>query len=95
MIRTFVGPAGINLTPLRAILRDPSFSKAFLNTLIVIAVAGTSAVLLGALFAWLNERTDGNLGVVSGMAPLVPLLIPPVAMALGWMFLAEQTSGVS
>jgi ABC-type Fe3+ transport system permease subunit len=89
----FVGPAGVSLTPLRAILRDPSFSKAFLNTLIVIAVAGTSAVLLGALFAWLNERTDGNFGVVSGIAPLVPLLIPPVAMALGWMFLAEQTAG--
>ena len=93
VIRTFVGPAGVSLTPLRAILRDPSFSKAFLNTLIVIAVAGTSAVLLGALFAWLNERTDGNLGVVSGIAPLVPLLIPPVAMSLGWMFLAEQTAG--
>jgi len=93
VIRTFVGPTGINLAPLRRILADPAFSKAFLNTLIVIAVAGTSAVLLGSLFAWLNERTDGNLGIVSGIAPLVPLLIPPVALALGWMFLAEQTAG--
>jgi iron(III) transport system permease protein len=69
VIRTFVGAAGINLAPLRRILADPAFSKAFLNTLIVIAVAGTSAVLLGSLFAWLNERTDGNLGIVSGSRP--------------------------
>ena len=93
VIRTFVGPAGLNLAPLQTILSDPAFSRAFLNTLIVIAVAGTSAVLLGSLFAWLNERTDGNLGVASAIAPLIPLLIPPVALALGWMFLAESTAG--
>ncbi len=91
--RSFVGRDGIDLAPLQALLRDPGFSRSFMNTLIVIAVAGSSALLIGSLFAWLNERTDASFGAVSRMAPLVPLLIPPVAMSVGWIFLAQSTAG--
>jgi iron(III) transport system permease protein len=93
VLRTFTSPAGIDIAPIQALLADPSFGKAFVDTGVIVLVAGAAALLLGALFAWLNERTDASLGVVSTMAPLVPLLMPPVAMAVGWMFLGEPTAG--
>lgn len=93
LLRTFVPAGGPDLTPLQQVIQDPSFADAFVNTLIVIAVAGTAALFLGSLLAWLNERTDASLGIVSEIAPLVPLLIPPVAMAVGWVFLGQSTAG--
>ena len=93
VIRSFTGPAGIDLSALNAVLADTAFGTAFTNTLIVIGVSGTSAIILASLFAWLNERTDGTLGVVSSLAPIMPLLIPPVAMSIGWVFLAQSFAG--
>jgi iron(III) transport system permease protein len=93
VVRSFVGPTGLDLEPLQAVLGDPAFGRAFGNTLIVIALAGTAAVVVGSIFAWLNERTDASLGAVSGIAPLIPLLMPPVTLAVGWVFLAQPTVG--
>ena len=60
MLRTFVGPEGLDLTPLQDVLGDPAFGRAFLNTLIVIVVAGGCALAIGSFFAWFDERTDAT-----------------------------------
>lgn len=63
------------------------------DTLIVVATAGSLAVLLGTVIAWLTERTDARWGWASGILPIIPLMLPPIALAIGWYFLAESGTG--
>jgi iron(III) transport system permease protein len=64
-----------------------------LNTVIVVAVSALLATVGGTLFAWLNERTDARMGVLTDILPVVPLLVPPIAGAVGWIILASPRSG--
>jgi iron(III) transport system permease protein len=91
--RTFVVDGSVRLQPLRDLASDPTFTKSVENTLIIIGTAGTLALVLAAVFAWLNERTDASFGFVSRLAPLIPLLIPPVCLAVGWIFVAQPAVG--
>lgn len=64
-------------------------------TTTLLAVLGSTllATLLGTVFAWLNERTDANLGRVGDVLPILPLLVPPLAGAIGWVLLASPGPG--
>jgi iron(III) transport system permease protein len=75
------------------LFRDPAFLASVENTLIIIGISGSSALVIGSVFAWLNERTDASFGAFSKLAPLVPLFIPPVALAVGWILLAQSSAG--
>lgn len=60
----------------------------------MLAIATTAiSVPLGTFFAWLIERTDARWGSLSRLLPVIPLLLPPVAMAIGWLFLADPRAG--
>jgi iron(III) transport system permease protein len=63
------------------------------NTLIAVGVSTVLALLIGAILAWVNERTDASLGLVSEAMPLVPFMLPPIAGAIGWVLLASPTAG--
>jgi iron(III) transport system permease protein len=89
----FFTGGGVHLGAIREVIDDPAFRAAAKNTLLLVITSGTAAMLIGTLLAWLNERTDANMGFVSRLAPLVPLLIPPVALAIGWLFVADPLAG--
>jgi iron(III) transport system permease protein len=76
-----------------SVFGSSSIRKAMLNTVIVVVLSGTFALIIGALFAWLNERTDATLGSIGAILPLVPFLMPPIAMSAGWIFLANARTG--
>lgn len=67
-------------------------SQAVINTVILVAVATPVSVLIATLFAWFNERTDARLGTLSALLPILPMLIPPVALSIGWIFIADPKS---
>lgn len=92
-VDAFTGDAGFTIAPLRRLLADPEFFQALSNTGILLVTAGSLALIVAAVFAWLNERTDASFGAVSTLAPLIPLLMPPVALAVGWLFLAQERVG--
>jgi iron(III) transport system permease protein len=92
-VEAFTDSGGIDLTALRWVLDDPAFARAARNTGILLVTAGPLALAVGSLFAWLNERTDARMGAVSRLAPLVPLLIPPVALSVGWVLLGQPVAG--
>lgn len=71
----------------------PSIGTAIRNSVIVVGCAGALAIVIGTAFAWLKERTDANLGLAGEILPLAPLLVPKVAMAIGWVFLASPNAG--
>lgn len=64
------------------------------NTAVVLAVSGSLAALFGAVFAWLNERTDARMGWLGRLLPVLPLITPPVAGAIGWGFLLSERPGL-
>jgi iron(III) transport system permease protein len=91
---SFVVDGAIDFTPFSQLFADPMFFTAVRNTLLILITAGPSALIVATVLAWLNERTDANIGFVSRLAPLIPLLIPPIALAIGWTFVAQSVAGL-
>lgn len=63
------------------------------NTLLVVGASGAIAFVIGTLLAVINERSDARLGWAGDILPVLPMLVPPVAGAIGWVFLAAPVSG--
>ncbi|GEK79144.1 ABC transporter permease [Agrococcus baldri] len=80
--------------PLAAALALPGLSEVLLNTLIVVACGGLGALIMGSVLAWLNERTDAHMGWFSSVLPVLGLLVPPIASAIGWVMLLSPRAGL-
>jgi iron(III) transport system permease protein len=78
---------------LRATLDVPDLWALIGRTVAMVAATVVLALAGGSLLAWLNERTDARLGVLTDAVPLVPYLLPPVAGAIGWVLLLSPGAG--
>lgn len=76
-----------------SVFAEPWFLQVFGNTALIVGASTCLAVALGAVLAWINQRTDASLGPVGGLMPIIPLLIPNVAMSIGWVFIAAPRVG--
>ena len=94
VIQVFFKSGVPTLAPFRAALDDPLNREAIINTLLIAGIATVFAVAMACLLAWLNERTDAHLPGISRALPILPLLIPPIAASIGWMFLLAPRAGV-
>ena len=65
-----------------------------LNTAIVILGATFIGLVIGTLIAWINERTDADLGLSGELLPLSSLLLPPIAGIIGWAVLLDPRAGL-
>ena len=77
-----------------AAYHDPALVSSLENTALLIATAGTGALVIGTALAWVNERTDARIGWLTDILPVVPLFMPPIAQAIGWVFLLAPTGGL-
>jgi iron(III) transport system permease protein len=91
--RTLLEGGSFNSNAFSRVYTSRAFWEAVRNTAVILAVAVPVAVGLAAVLAWLNERTDARLGPLSKVLPLVPLMIPGVALSVGWIFLADERAG--
>lgn len=64
------------------------------NTAIVVLSSSAIATVVASLLAWLNERTDASFGTAGRVVPLIPFLMPALALPLGWLFLASPQAGL-
>lgn len=64
------------------------------TTVLLVVPAGIVALLIASLLAWINERTDARIGALADVTPILPMFIPPVAGAIGWVFLAAPSAGL-
>ena len=69
------------------------FWTAVRNSTIIVAFSGALALIFGSIMAWLNERTDAGIPFVSRLLPILPLLMPAVALSIGWTFLGDTNVG--
>lgn len=93
LLHLFVVDGHVDAGPLRKVFAIPGLGRLLLNTVLLVAVSMVFALLIGALFAWLMERTDARLSRIAVLMPMVPFLMPPIAGAIGWTFLLSERAG--
>jgi iron(III) transport system permease protein len=93
MVRIFWVNGQVMLGPAMKLASEPWLPDVLANTGLVVLSSTVLAVLVGGVLAWINERTDANLGTFGFIMPVIPLLIPNVALAIGWVFVAAPNVG--
>lgn len=63
------------------------------DTLIAVGVSTIGALAIGSTLAWLEERTNAEMSWLSQLMPILPLFVPPLASAIGWVLLGTPGSG--
>jgi len=72
------------------LVREPWFPGMIRDTALVVGTSAFLSLAIGALLAWVNERTDAGLGSIGDSLPLIPLFLP----AVGWVVLASPEVGL-
>ncbi|MCC7425390.1 MAG: iron ABC transporter permease [Alphaproteobacteria bacterium] len=93
LARVFMPEGALDLSAFADVFAAPWLPATIANTLIAVLGGGAVALVTASLFAWANERTDARLGLFGDILPLIPLLMPAVAKAIGWVFLASPGAG--
>lgn len=89
----FDGKLEITLTNYVSLLRDPFLLEAFKNTLAYGLIASVMGVALGAVFAWLLERTDLPFKAPIFFLLLIPTAIPGLIYAIAFVLLFDSHIG--
>lgn len=90
----FVKNGMFSMGPIEETFADPNLPSLLADTVIVTGLSSVVAMAIATVFAWLNERTDASMGWVSRLLPLVPLMLPPIALSTGWFFLGHERAGL-
>ena len=90
----FVVDGRLDVEGFISLVSDPSIHNVVGNTVAVAGMAGVLTLIVGALFAWINERTDATAAWTRDFLPLVPLLVPQIAGVTGWVMLLSPRAGI-
>lgn len=93
MVWNLLFGAGGGIAAAASVFTKPWFLPVLTSTLVVVGLSTVLALALGATLAWINVRTDAGIGFAGTLLPIIPLLIPNVAMAIGWVFIAAPRVG--
>jgi iron(III) transport system permease protein len=94
VLRLFYNNGKFDLSAFRAIFDQDGIGLLLLNTVVVVAASAVFALIIGSIMAWINERTDARMGLITDALPLVPFLVPPIAGAIGWVLLLSDRAGL-
>jgi iron(III) transport system permease protein len=72
---------------------DDGIGGILLQTLLVVGAAVAIATVVGTAFAWLAERTDLGMRGLMRFLPVIPLFVPAIAGAIGWVLLGSPRTG--
>jgi iron(III) transport system permease protein len=94
ILSTLFYPNGhFDVSAFRTFADTPGAWEAVWQTAVVVGAATVVSMVIGGGIAWLNERTDARMGVVTDTLPFLPFLTPPIASAIGWVVLLSPTAG--
>lgn len=92
-MRLFWDGKSFNSSPIVKTATLPGLHTILADTTLVVATSVILSLILGGLLAWINERTDARLGVFTDAMPLINLLLPSIAGAIGWVLLLSPNAG--
>jgi iron(III) transport system permease protein len=75
------------------LVKFPGLLEIFLTTIFLAAASTIIAAVLAVVLGTLVMKVPRRLRGVASFIPQLPLVIPPVAMIYGWIFLFAPTSG--
>lgn len=89
------GPgSAFTLDSYRELFTSPELRRLLLNTALLVAVSVTAATSLAVTLAFLTVRTNLPLARMLGSVGVVPLIIPPFVLVIGWVMLAAPNIGL-
>jgi iron(III) transport system permease protein len=94
LISTFVVDGQLTLAPFRKLAGARGLSTIISNTAIYTAGTLLLSSAIGIFLAWANERTDARMDRLAGILPILPLMVPPIGSALGYVILFSNQSGI-
>ena len=94
LIRLFWVDGSFNLDAFTNVLQLDGLGRLIFNTLALVIAGGGAALLVGSVLAWLNERTDARVGVLTDALPMIPFIMPVIAAAIGWVMLLAPRAGM-
>jgi iron(III) transport system permease protein len=92
VVRVFFPDGGFSLSAFTGAF-GLGVGTTILNTIAVVLASTAISLVVGSLFAWFTERTDASFGFVSEALPVIPMMVPPLAGAIGWVLLATPGPG--
>lgn len=94
LLRTFAPEGSLTADPFRQMASARGIGQIVYNT--IIYTSGTLALssVVGIFLAWANERTDARIDRLAGFLPILPLMVPPIGSALGYVMLFSSNSGI-
>jgi len=90
----FIVDGQIDLSAFAAVFQVRDVGQIIVDTVSIVFVSGAIALVVGAVLAWLEERTDASLGPIGRALPILPFLVPPIATGIGWLLLFQPTVGI-
>jgi iron(III) transport system permease protein len=93
--QVFAPDDGLTLEVIREVVDKPGVGRAFVNTILITIVSAIAATALGLVLAIAATVIPAGRAMrrVLSFVPLVPLTVPALVGALGWVFLLAPTSG--
>ncbi|WP_172653059.1 ABC transporter permease [Rhodococcus opacus] len=93
VVSAFLDRGSIAFAIVTETLAVPGLGEVLVNTLVATVASGCCALVIGAVLAWLNERTDARMGLLTESLPMVPFLLAPIAGAVAWVLLLSPGAG--
>lgn len=93
-LNTFFKDGSITLAPFTGIIQSRGIGSVIVNTAIYTVGTIALAGVIGAFLAWTNERTDARIERLSGLLPILPLMVPPIGTAIGYVILLSDQAGI-
>ncbi|WP_170061983.1 ABC transporter permease [Compostimonas suwonensis] len=93
LVRVFFVDGSFNTDAFVSAWNQTGIATVLLNTLIFVVGTGVVAIGFALVLAWINERTDARSEVLSRFLGIAPLLLPPIATSIGWVFLLSPGAG--
>ena len=84
----------LTLEWLAAVFQSGRSREALINTIIYTIGSSILAMVVGVGLSFLSTRTDMPGGRLVGVLALVPILLPPFILVVGWVALADPNAGL-
>lgn len=89
-----LGEAPAGASAIAKSIESGALLRVLRNTALVVFGGAALATVVGAVLAFINERTDGSLGASGELLPLAPMIVPPIAGVIGWAILLDPRVGL-
>lgn len=94
VVDVFVVNGSLTLEPFANLANARGLRTIVQNTIIFTVGTLLLSSVIGIFLAWANERTDARMDRLVGILPILPLMVPPIGSALGYVILFSDKAGI-